>query len=203
MELRNSVITTKAQETLDGNWGLAIGAFFVAGLISSISGAIPFIGFIGNLILGGPIALGLSIFSLKLCRKQSPEFQDIFEGFNNFGNALVLYLLQVLYVILWSLLLIIPGIIAAIGYSQSFYILSENPDMNASDVLKKSQEMMDGYKWQYFFLGLRFFGWALLCLLTFGIGFLWLIPYINISYARFYMELKEEEMDSIIDEFHQ
>ena len=74
--------------------------------------------------------------------------------------------------------------------------------MNASEAIDKSKEMMDGYKMQYFFLGLRFFGWALLCVLTLGIGLLWLIPYVRISYAKFYIELKGDEMNDLLEEFN-
>jgi len=122
MEIQNSVITEKARQSLDGRWGFALGAFFVASLISAASGAIPIVGFVATLILGGPLSLGLCVFSLKFSRNQDVQFEDIFVGFNNFGKALSLYLLQGLYVFLWALLLIVPGIIAAIGYSQLEYL---------------------------------------------------------------------------------
>ena len=202
MEFQNSVVTHKARQSLEERWGLPIGAFFVVSFISGVSGAVPFIGFIVAFILGGPLALGACVFSLKFVRNQEVQFEDIFEGFNNFGKALVLYLLQGLYVFLWMLLLIVPGVIAAIGYSQSFFILSENPDMSPSEAIDKSKQMMDGYKMQYFLLGFRFIGWALLCILTVGIGFLWLLPYIRISLAKFYIELKGDEMSDLLEEFH-
>ena len=61
------------------------------------------------------------------------------------------------------------------------------------DALRKSKEMMDGYKWKYFCLGLRFIGWALLCVLTLGIGILWLSPYVQVSYAKFYEDVKNNQ----------
>ena len=100
---------------------------------------------------------------------------------------------MVVFVFLWALLLIIPGIIAAIAYSQTFYILAEDDTIGSMDALRKSKEMMIGYKWKYFCLGLRFIGWALLCVLTLGIGFLWLSPYIQVSYAKFYEDLKTNQ----------
>ena len=96
------------------------------------------------------------------------------------------------FILLWMLLLIIPGIIAALAYSQTFYILAEDESIGAMDALKKSKEMMNGYKWKYFCLSLRFLGWVLLCILTLGIGFLWLAPYVEVSYAHFYEELKNQ-----------
>lgn len=134
--------------------------------------------------------MGLSRFSLNLARRQKAEIDQLFDGFKNFTNTLVAYLLMVLYVILWALLLIIPGIIAAIGYSQTFFILSDNPKISGQDALKKSKELMKGYKWKYFCLCLRFFGWFLLSILTLGIGFLFLVPYANVSFAHFYDDVK-------------
>jgi len=97
-----------------------------------------------------------------------------------------------LFVFLWSLLLIIPGIIASLAYSMTFFILADEPELGASDALAKSKRMMRGYKWKYFCLNLRFIGWAILCVISLGIGFLWLIPYMQISYAKFYEDVKTE-----------
>lgn len=147
---------------------------------------IPRAGMIGECIIGGPVILGLSIFALALSRNQNPGLPRVFEGFQNFGVALGAYLLMLLFVFLWLLLLIIPGIIAAYAYSQTFYIIAEDPAVGPLQAIRKSKEMMSGNKWKLFCLNLRFIGWALLCLLTFGIGFLWLAPYMLISFAKFY-----------------
>jgi uncharacterized membrane protein len=87
------------------------------------------------------------------------------------------------------LLLIIPGIMAGLSYSQTFYILSEDPSIGAMDAIRKSKEMMYGNRWKLFCLGLRFIGWLLLCILTLGIGFIWLAPYMAVSMAKFYDDL--------------
>lgn len=98
---------------------------------------------------------------------------------------------MILYVLLWTLLLIVPGIIAALGYSMTFYILADEPELKAEEALRKSKAMMDGYKLKLFYLDLRFFLLAFLCILTLGIGFLWLIPYVNVTTALFYEDIKE------------
>ena len=121
----------------------------------------------------------------------SDKVENIFEGFQNFKSAVGAYLLMLLFIFLWMLLLIIPGIIAAFSYSMTFYILADDPSISPMDAIDKSKAMMKGKKWKYFLLNLRFLGWALLCLLTFGIGFLWLIPYIQVSIAKFYDDIKE------------
>ena len=143
-----------------------------------------------SLILGGPMTLGISYFALAISRNEEARFEQLFKGFNNFGTALGAYLLMAIFVILWMLLLIIPGIIAAISYAMTFYIIADEPSISIMDAIDKSKKMMYGYKWKFFCLNLRFLGWAILCLFTLGIGFLWLIPYMEISFAKFYDDIK-------------
>lgn len=139
--------------------------------------------------------LGFIIFSLALSRKEDATFNQLFEGFKNFGTAIGTYLLMMLFIFLWALLLYIPGIIAAISYSQAFYILAEDDSVGAMEAIDKSKAMMYGYKAKYFWLMCRFIGWALLCILTLGIGFLWLGPYMQISFAKFYDDIKDKPIE--------
>jgi uncharacterized membrane protein len=94
------------------------------------------------------------------------------------------------FILLWSLLLIIPGIVAGIRYSMSFYVLCDNPDLGALNALNKSKEIMRASKMQLFLLWLSFWGWAVCCIFTFGIGFLWLIPYVTLSVVNLYEEVR-------------
>ncbi len=196
MKTENGVLMQMARESLKGKWGIAIGTLVVYLLIVVALQIIPVVGPIVSLLITGPLAIGLAIFSLSISRNQDTKLEQIFQGFNNFGTALGAYLLMVLFIILWMLLLIIPGIIASISYSMTFYILADDNSISAMDAIKKSKKMMDGYKWKYFCLGLRFFGWALLCILTLGIGFLWLMPYIQVSMAKFYDDIKANPLES-------
>ncbi len=196
MVKENKELTAQAQDALTGRWGLAVGTFFVYFLIVVMIQLIPIVGAIGGVIISGPMSVGIAIFSLAIARKEDASLNQIFEGFKNFGTALGTYFLVALFTLLWLLLLIIPGIIAAISYSQVFFILAEDSSIGAMDAITKSKEMMNGYKWKYFFLGLRFFGWALLCILTLGIGFLWLAPYAEVSYANFYDDIKTNNIIS-------
>lgn len=190
MITKNAELMRMARESLSGKWGLAVGTFLVYIVISSVIQFIPIVGAIAMLILGGPFALGLAIFFLNISRSQDPRLEQIFQGFQNFGNAVGAYLLMLIFVILWMLLLIFPGIIAAIGYSMTFFIIADDSTIGPMDALSKSKKMMYGYKWKFFCLGLRFIGWAILCLFTLGIGFLWLFPYIQTSMAKFYDDVK-------------
>jgi len=193
-KLPNKEIMKQAKEALKGHWGLAIGTIVVFYLVTIAVSIIPYIGWLGSLLISGPMSVGISIFSLAISRKQETRLSQIFEGFHTFGVALRTYLLYCLFVLLWALLLIIPGIIAAIAYSQAFYILADDDHSNsARAALRESKQMMQGNKWKYVCLNLRFTGWALLCILTLGIGFLWLIPYVAVSLARFYDDVAGEQ----------
>jgi uncharacterized membrane protein len=196
MKTENVVLMQMAKESLKGKWGLAIGTIVVYILISVALQLIPYVGPIASLIISGPFALGLAYFSLSISRNQNPKLENIFQGFNNFGTALGAYLLMILFIILWALLLIVPGIIAAISYSMTFYIIADDNSIGAMEAIDKSKKMMDGYKLKYFYLGLRFFGLGLLCILTLGIGFLWLMPYMQVSMAKFYDDVKANSLSA-------
>src|SRR3989338_8855393 len=117
MKTENSILMKQARESLVGKWGLAIGAMFVYSLISFAVQSIPKAGPILALLIGGPMTLGLVIFSLSLSRNQNSKFEQIFYGFKRFGTSLGTQLLVTLYTVLLTLLLIVPGIIAALSYS--------------------------------------------------------------------------------------
>lgn len=190
MSTENLVLMSMARESLKDKWGLAIGTFLIYMLITGAAGSTGTSGSIISLLIAGPFALGAATFSLAISRGKEARVEQIFQGFNRFSTALGAYLLIVLFVLLWMLLLIIPGIMAALSYSMTFYILSDEQSINAEDALKKSKAMMEGYKLKLFYLWIRFFLLALLCVLTLGIGFLWLIPFINITMAKFYDDIK-------------
>jgi uncharacterized membrane protein len=196
MNTTNVDLMRAGRESLKGNWGVAIVTFLIYTLLTSTSGSLRAsdslltISATITLIIVGPLALGAAIFSLSLARGKEARLEQIFLGFNNFSTAFITYLLILVYVLLWTLLLIIPGIIAALGYSMTFYILVDDPLIKPQDALRKSKSMMNGYKEKLFYLCLRFFLLSILCILTLGIGFLWLIPYFHVTMAKFYDDIK-------------
>jgi uncharacterized membrane protein len=187
----NRVLMAQARESLKGKWGLGIGTIVVYMLVMIAIQLIPGAGWIISLLISGSMSIGLASFALALSRKQDARLSQIFSGFQKFGVGLGAYLLQLIFVFLWSLLLIIPGIIAALSYSMTYYIIAENDSIGPLEAITESKEMMRGNKWKFFCLGFRFLGWALLCILTLGIGYLWLFPYVIISFAQFYDDLKK------------
>lgn len=192
----NRDLMKAARESLRGHWGVAIGAvmiIFGISLLLQLLAYIPFVGClaaIGALLIEGALTLGLAVFFLALARGRNPEAGMVFNGFNQFANALGAYLLMTIFTLLWMLLLIIPGIIAAYRYSMTFYILADHPELGPLEAIQRSKEMMRGNKWKLFCLGWRFLGWALLCVLTCYIGLIWLAPYVQTSLAEFYDDLK-------------
>lgn len=217
------------RENLAFNWGLSIGVAFVAALLGGLvtgSGISldleldveqmrslpefmwPFLktwmgiaGILGlaQFVMGGAVQLGYSTFLLKQHDHRELDFNDLFSQFHRFGQGFAQALLRSLYTFLWSLLLVIPGIIKGIGYSMTPFIMADNPDMSASDAITASTELMKGHKGDLFVLGLTFIGWELLCLLTLGIGYLWLNPYMNATYAAFYRQILRERKYAIED----
>ena len=178
----NRDLMRQARESLTGYWGIALGAMIVYQLIlGAVQGA--------QLVLGGPMMLGLSILFLSISRRTGSTFSQLFDGFSNFATALCAYLLTLIFIILWTLLLIVPGIIATLSYAMTFYIIADDPSVGALEAIQRSKEMMQGHKWKLFYLHWRFFWRALLCLLTCGIGFFWLGPYMQASTAKFYDDI--------------
>ena len=199
MKTENSALMQMARESLQDRWGTAIAALLIYFLMGLFCQFIPFIGSIAWFVVTGSFAVGLAIFSLSIARGKDARVEQIFDGFKKFEKALIAYLLMVVFVLLWMLLLIIPGIIASFAYSQTFYILADDDTIEPLEALKKSKEMMYGYKWKLFSLFLWFFLLSLLCILTLGIGFLWLMPYMQVTLAHFYLELKGEGEDERSD----
>ena len=187
----NTQIMSEARASLDGKWPLAIGTFLILLLISMGAALIPYVGQVITILMAGPLAVGAAFFASKIVKDQAAKTDYLFFSFNNnLGNSILAYLLVFVFVFIGFILLIIPGIIVALALSQTWFILAENPSMGSYEAIIKSKDMMKGYKWQYFKIGLRLFLLGLLCLFTLGIGFLWLIPYQYVVYAKFYEEVK-------------
>ncbi|HEY9160696.1 MAG TPA: DUF975 family protein [Desulfomonilia bacterium] len=193
MLIENQQLMTNARETLRGRWGDAIAACIVFAAIIIILNAVPLIGSIASLLISGPMILGFYLFFLPYVKGETPRIAVIFDGFKSFLDSFVAYLVALIFIFLWSLLLIVPGIIAAISYSMMFLIMAENPGMDGMSSIRKSKEMMNGYKWKYFCLMCRFIGWFLLCIITCGIAGIWVGPYWVTSKVLFYEDIKKEK----------
>ncbi|HLV30446.1 MAG TPA: DUF975 family protein [Chitinispirillaceae bacterium] len=186
-------VKEKAKASLHGQWNRSALAVFVFGILSSGVYSIPALGWIISLAVSGPLTLGITVFFLNISRKRSSRIEDLLCGFKDFKRSCITNLLMILYVVLWSILFIIPGIIATLSYSLIFYILADNPEISSCDAISRSKELMQGHKTELLLLYLSFIGWGLLCLLSFGIGFFWLAPYTNTSVAHFYRKIIDDD----------
>lgn len=190
MNTDNNVLIQEARNSLTGKWGNAIIVFVIFVIITAILQAVPVIGGLISFVISGPLTLGIIGFYIAISRNTDANVENIFSGFNNFKNAFIVQLIVTLCVIGGFILLIVPGFIIALKYSQCFFILHDNPKMEASDVMKESNRIMEGNKMKLFMLGLKFFLYSLLCILTLGIGFLWLYPIAMVTQAKFYDDIK-------------
>ena len=180
----------QAWQRLSGHWG----AMVVIGLLYSILSTALAYTFVGSLLLSGVLMIGLASATLALLRTGDTRAEYLFDGFKaNLTNALIASVLYNVFIVLWSLLFVIPGIVKSYSYAMTFYILRDNPDMPASDAITESRRMMDGNKFRLFCLHLSFFGWILLCILTLGILTLFVVPYMQTAQAAFYESLKSAQ----------
>jgi len=196
-----------AKSYLNGNWPEIIIVTIIVVLLTSVSGSDSWIGYesgsfkfglsgglgqVFSLIVSGPLAYGYFYF-LKSIKNRSGEISQVFEGFSErFKETFMAHLITTMFVVLWSLLLIIPGLIASISYSMVYLILLDNPNMNAYQAIQESKRMMSGNKMRYFEFVISFAGWFFLGILTLGIGLLYLKPYFDAAKIEFYEDLKNQ-----------
>lgn len=180
------------------NWTPLVLATLVYVAICGVAGATAVAAGLVAIFAISPLEVGLLNSFLAFDRDTNKT--DIIESMFRKGFAedylhkvLGMFLMD-LFVFLWTLLLIIPGIIKSLAYAMTPFILAENPEIAAYDAIKLSEKMMMGHKWDLFVLCLSFIGWFILACLTFGIGFLWLTPYVQLSLCEFYEDLKAEQV---------
>lgn len=149
---------------------------------------------IAMILLLLPLMLGYANAFRKLLTAGDNNLVSSAVGFtfSNYWRKVWTLLLMRIMIYLWTLLLIIPGIIKSLSYAMTPYILVDNPELTASEAIHRSRMMMKGHKFDLFYLYLSFIGWFFLCILTFGIGFLWFFPYIQTTEASFYEEIKAD-----------
>lgn len=203
----------QARAALRGKWGIAVTVGLVASILSgSITitnsgsvGAEGYLDFAGHdawiltltlaiaglllsLLIGGAVQMGWAQFNTKLIKGQEVRFGDLFSQFHRLWTCICMNLVMGFFIFLWSLLFLIPGIIAAYRYSMVPYLMAEFPDLGIMDAMRESKRLMKGNKWRLFCLELSFLGWGLLGALT-VIGSLWVVPYIQAAVAAFYMDV--------------
>ncbi|TCI80878.1 DUF975 family protein [Exiguobacterium sp. SH0S1] len=158
--------------------------------LTSIEMTLSFLSFLLTLLIA-PLTVGWSWLVLSVSRGDKPAVSKLFEPFQTGYVKHVLAPFFVgLFIFLWALLLVIPGIVKAFSYSLTNYILRDQPELSALEAITESRRMMDGHKMDAFKLVLSFIGWFFVGVFTLGIGFLYVYPYFSTTYAAFYDSLR-------------
>lgn len=180
--MTRSQLKRRGRDVLSGNWGIALVTMVINGAISGLTSAI--LPGLGGMVVSGPMEFGVQRIYLSLQREREPSVEEIFSGFEHFLNCFLTGVLRGVFCFLWGLLLIVPGIVKSIAYSQVFFLLNDDPEMEAMDVLRASEDLMDGHKLEYFLLQLSFLPWILLC--VFIVPLFYVVPYISATNAAYY-----------------
>ncbi|ULL16955.1 DUF975 family protein [Paenibacillus sp. H1-7] len=203
-----SALREKARQTLQGRWMNFVGYTIVILILSAVipnvferidpkdsAGLGTILSLLYSLLIVNAVTMGVYALYLRAARGQEVSLGMIFEYFSNgrYVKTILFYLLMGIYLFLWTLLLLIPGIIKSFSYALAPLVLIDDPQLTVNEAITRSRQMMDGYKWKLFCLYLSFIGWLLLSIVTLGIGLLWIIPYMQASLSHFYLELKEKQ----------
>ena len=198
----NQELKDTALAALKYKWTPAVLCALAYGVISCVpsllntteNGFVIFVSYAISICVAMPLGVGLySAYRSLLVSGDAKVTENMVKtGFGNWAHNVGGMLLMTIYIIGWTLLLIIPGIIKSFSYAMTPFILADKPELSADEAIVLSMKMMDGHKLDLFILYLSFIGWGLLCILTVGIGFFWLIPYQNTTTAAFYEDVKAE-----------
>ena len=199
MNVSRAEIKAQAKEQLRGKvWMFFLVNVIVYAILIPISfltemeGAASIIGLIAMYVVTPPLEIGLVMVYLDVTYGDPVEISTLFKGFKMMGKSIALFLWMLLFILLWSCLFIIPGIIKSYSYSMAWYILAENPDMTAREALTESKIIMNGHKFDFFVLQLSFFLWAMLIVVTLGIAAIYVSPYQQLTFTNFYHNIKRQ-----------
>jgi len=200
----NQVYKNRALDSLEGKWGTAAILSLIFFVINegiswvvttpmgdNTSMSVSTQGFWELLCL--PLGWGFAVYFLNLIRNEDISYGRLFDGYKDFVRVFLAGFLTLLAIIIGCIFLIVPGIIAALMFAQTEFILKDDKEISAVDAMVKSMHMMKGHKGELFGLTLSFIGWLILCCMTLGIGFLFLAPYFNSTMAHYYEDLKAEQ----------
>ena len=161
--------------------------------LALLSGVLP----AASILLCPFLAVGVASLALKVARGEPATIGTPFiDGSVNYGRKLGGMLLVALYTLLWSFLFLIPGIVKAYAYSFTPYLLSECPNLKATDAISLSQRMTQGAKGELFVFDLSFILWGLLCTITGGLAGCYVIPYYYTAHATLYESIKKAALES-------
>lgn len=186
----NRVQSTTSEVTVEGAGVSPEQAAFLAAVVLGVIFTVGIVGSIVHALLANPIEVGGRRFFEKNANDPTTQFNTMFEGFQDYGRVLVTMLIRDVFILLWTLLLIIPGAMKAYSYRLVPYLVKDRPELSPMEVLAESETLMRGNRWQAFVMDLSFLGWLLLGVVTLNLGnIFWTNPYMNATDAALYQEL--------------
>lgn len=189
-EMKTRAKASLGNGIFQNKWMMALLVCLINYLVTGAAGSL--IPGIGAVVVTGPLGFAVAYMFLKQARdNEAMNLNDLLAGFTkDFGGTLLIGLMTSLFVALWSILLIVPGIIKSYAYSMAYYIKADHPDYDWRACMNGSQDMMRGHKMELFVLDLSFIGWYIVGAMCMGIGTLWVTPYHNATRAQFYESLR-------------
>jgi len=200
----NQDYKNRALASLDGKWGKAVVATFIYYFLTmgldwvvttpmgdNLTISYSTSGILTLVFL--PLGWGFIVYFLNLIRFEDINYSRLFDGYKDILRIFLATFLSYLVIVIGLCLLIVPGIILATGLLMTDFILKDDPEISAIDAMAKSWKMTNGHKAELFYLFLSFIGWIVLSMLTLGVGFLILSPYMQTTLAHYYEDLKEEQ----------
>ncbi|MBR5464306.1 MAG: DUF975 family protein [Alistipes sp.] len=207
---QNSTIRQEVLAAMRGKWlnGIAVLVIYLLLMViisvflrvdtaefnSSRFFLVQFTSILVSIAIGFPLQLGFYKTFLTAVRTDNkPQVKELFSGLTRryHRSAMGTLLLMNIYTLLWTLLLIVPGIIKSIEYAMTYYVIADEPELGCNEAIEKSMRLMKGHRWQFFKMWLGMFGWLLLGAITLGVAYLWIIPYYQAVFAKFYEEVKQ------------
>ena len=186
----NQTLRAQARESLNGKWRPIIVVTIMLSLPIFILSMISVLGTIIDFLLFGVVWISYLSFFLPIARNKKVRVNTLFSEFKRYEFYTMVYLQFLLKLIIGTIIFIIPGLIAKYRYQLVPFVIADNPNItNPADALNKCKILMEGNKWRFFTLQMSFIGWWFLSVLTFGIGFLWLVPYMNVTFAKLYDDI--------------
>lgn len=189
--MRFSELWYRSCQTLKGNWGMAILASLIHTAITGSAGELKCYGTLLGVLLS-PLTAGLQLFFLRLAEKGGKDLKNLFQPFNDYARFLWGAVRVMIFTLLWTLLFIVPGIIAGLRYSQAIFLMLDDPELKAAEAMKQSALLMKGHKWQLFcYLFVLILLLVVTAVCTLGIGLIWYVPFMHAFAANFYLALRD------------
>ena len=199
VELKQQAKKQLGGKIFGSGWLCAVLVVLIQAVVVSVGSGEWWLGLAITLLIGGPLNYSVAKMFLKQSADGKPmNLRDLLAGFtDDFSGSFLLNLMQTIFTILWSLLLVVPGVIKALSWSMSFYVRVEHPEYGWKECMNASAALTNGHKGELFVLYLSFIGWYIVGTLCLGVGDLWVQAYMQATMAQCYNWLKTQQGETL------